>query len=582
MSISLRRRIVLRDILVSCAVFVIIGFFSISFFERSLTAANRADYMERLRTINHEYEMFGGQAAGGSADAVSGASTAEDDLSAILETLKNRYHGPIQKPYVIDSSGAVKLDYAEEPVARFGDLTKIAEKKNGDVLIADGAMRAFVAYYEPWDWYTFFVVPESQRLAPWFAFRRMIVIAYAIAVAGLIMVQLVGLNFDFAPLKRLMARLALFSGEKWNLSTGFKLEGASELKALCASFNDFIARLRELIVDVRTADRDLESTGERLAASVESVRTALVSIHGKLTELRKLAAEDQRAAIDEATVAVRAVSAETAALAKDIGALAQVADGASEKVSGMSETMAAADAAVGSIGGAISDLVVSARKGRDSLSEVDKEVARVAAMSDRLAEASRIVGDLAARTNLLAMNAAIEAAHAGGAGRGFAVVADEVRKLAESSGKESKRIDGELKAIRESVNLVVRLAAGAGAAFDDVQGVVGVAEGHARNAADAVGKQVDAALTVVDSLNLIRERTETLSRTASELGKRSEDSAVRVEALSSLGDRVAQAASEALGYSERIGVGADEAAAVAEENKEIAKLASAKLERFEL
>jgi methyl-accepting chemotaxis protein len=248
----------------------------------------------------------------------------------------------------------------------------------------------------------------------------------------------------------------------------------------------------------------------------------------------------------------------------------------------MSETMAAADAAVGAIGRAVSDLVVSARKGRESLTEVDKEVARVAGMSDRLAEASRVIGDLAARTNLLAMNAAIEAAHAGVAGQGFAVVADEVRKLAESSGKESKRINGELKAIRESVNTVVALSSGAGSAFDEVQGVVATAESNARNAADAVGKQAEAALTVIDSLSLIRERTESLSRTASDLGGRSEEAASIVEGLSALGRRVSESVSDALADSERIAAGADEASRVAEENKAITGQALEKLNRFEL
>ena len=593
MSMSLRRRIVLRDIVVSCAVFLVIGFLSIQFFEKSLTAANRSDYMERLRTIIHEYEMMDGRSSGHSMDAVSGASELPDDavsgattsstaLTTILETLQKRYNGAIRKPYIIDSGETVKLDYPEEPIARFGALKAIVEAKNGDALLADGATRVFVSYYEPWDWYTFFTIPEAERLATWYAFRNMILIAYAAAVIGLIVVQLIGLNFDFAPLKRLMARLALFSGEKWKLSTDFKLEGASELRSLCGAFNEFVSRLRELITDIRKTDTDLESTGERLISSVESVRTALVSIHGKLLELRKLAAEDQRDAIEEATAAVRNVSVETAALAVDIGALAKVAEGASEKVSGMSETMAAADAAVGSIGGAISDLVVSARKGRESLSEVDKEVSRVAAMSDRLAEASRIVGDLAARTNLLAMNAAIEAAHAGEAGRGFAVVAGEVRKLAESSGRESKRIEGELKAIRESVNSVVKLSAGAGASFDQVQGVVNKADTHAKNAAAAVEKQAESALAVIDSLSLIRERTESLSKVASDLGQRSEGSASRVKELAVLGDRVSVAVADALADSERIGSGADEAARVAEENTAIAQVAIGKLGKFEL
>jgi methyl-accepting chemotaxis protein len=237
---------------------------------------------------------------------------------------------------------------------------------------------------------------------------------------------------------------------------------------------------------------------------------------------------------------------------------------------------------VGSIGRAISDLVVSSRKGRETLTAVDREVARVAAMSDRLAEASRVIGDLASRTNLLAMNAAIEAAHAGASGRGFAVVAIEIRKLAESSGDESKRIDGELKAIRESVERVVAHSASAGKAFDEVQSVVERAEAETRKASDAVSLQVEAALAVIDSLGHISERTVSLSKAASDLGKRSEGSASHVGALAALGDRVAEAVKVALEDSARISEGADAASRVAEENKAISGAVRGKLERFRL
>lgn len=582
MSLSLRRRIVLRDILVSCIVFISIGFFSIRFFEQSLTAANRADYMERLRTIIHEYEVMNGSDAASSADAVSAASTSEDALSKILETLQKRYERARRKPYIIDSSGAVKLDYADDPIAKLGKLEKLIKAKDGDLLIESGKTRVFVSYYAKWDWYTFFTVPEAERLAPWYSFRAMIITAYFIAVAGFIAAQLIGLRFDFAPLSRMMTMLKQFSGERWNLSTDFRKEGAAELQALCRSFNDFIAKLRELITDVRMTDSRLGTTGDHLVSSVEAVGSALSSIHGELLELRKLAAEDQRNAIDEASAAVRAVAEETASLAREIGALAEVAEGASGKVGGMSETMAAADAAMGAISGAIAELVVSSHKGREALTDVDREVVRVAAMSDRLAEASRIIGDLASRTNLLAMNAAIEAAHAGAAGKGFAVVADEVRKLAESSGEESKRIDGELKAIRESVDRVVALSSGAGASFDEVQNVVAKADIHAKKAADAVGLQAEAALAVVDSLDLIRERTGSLSTTAADLGSRNKEAAQRVEALSLLGNKVSDSVASALAASERIRRGADEAAKVAEENKAIADSALEKLSRFEL
>lgn len=582
MPLSLKRRIVLRDIAVSCIVFAIIGGVSVHYFERTLTNANREDYMERLRTITHEYEVIDEKEASGtaSADAVTGASTSTTDLSLILETLQNRYQQAARKPYIIDSSGTPKLEYADSPVSQFGPLNELMKVKNGDLLLKGSGYRVFVSYYKPWDWYTFFAIPEADRLRPWVQFQRIILVAYLLAIVGLIAVQLFGMNRDFRPLKRLMAHLGRITGETWDLKTNFAQEGAVELRALGGAFNDFIARLRDLIGDIKKTDDDLENTGARLAASVDSVRTALVSIHDKLLDLRALASEEQRAAIEEASKRVQAVAAETATLASEIGSLATVAREASDKVGGMSETMAAADAAVGAIGGAISDLVVSAKRGRTTLTSVDEEVARVAAMSDRLGEASRVIGELAARTNLLSMNAAIEAAHAGASGLGFAVVAEEIRKLAESSGVESKRINGELKTIRESVNRVVSHSANAGKAFDDVQGVVNRAESSARAASDAVARQAEAALAVVDSLDLIRNRTVALSQTASELGQRSDVSAEHVRDLARLGDRVSSAVENALEDSARISAGADEAARVAEENKTISKEALSRLDQF--
>ena len=95
-------------------------------------------------------------------------------------------------------------------------------------------------------------------------------------------------------------------------------------------------------------------------------------------------------------------------------------------------------------------------------------VAQIAERSGALLETSQVIQNIAAQTNLLAMNAAIEAAHAGESGKGFAVVADEIRKLAEESNVQGKQI-GEV--IKESLQIIEQIAAAGGGAektFDKV------------------------------------------------------------------------------------------------------------------
>ena len=114
----------MRDIAVSLTALVLVGFLSINFFGKSLDDANRSDYQERLRTIIHEYGLMDGDGGQGDTDAVSGASTASVDVDRILLTLQNRYGKALHKPYIVDSTGSVKLEY---PDARDDTLSVGAE-----------------------------------------------------------------------------------------------------------------------------------------------------------------------------------------------------------------------------------------------------------------------------------------------------------------------------------------------------------------------------------------------------------------------------------------------------------------------
>jgi methyl-accepting chemotaxis protein len=169
--------------------------------------------------------------------------------------------------------------------------------------------------------------------------------------------------------------------------------------------------------------------------------------------------------------------------------------------------------------------------------ESGERISEIVRESQALMEANRIIATIAAQTNLLAMNAAIEAAHAGEAGRGFSVVADEIRSLAENSSTESKKISAELKQIVRTINLIVKDSEDSGEAFAEVSQRVSDTEKLVIEVNNAVREQKTGAGQVMDSLKIMNDLTAQVSDGSQEMGRGAQSMLLEIDSLqASAGD----------------------------------------------
>jgi methyl-accepting chemotaxis protein len=177
------------------------------------------------------------------------------------------------------------------------------------------------------------------------------------------------------------------------------------------------------------------------------------------------------------------------------------------------------------------ELSKSSDAGRKTLNSLTEELTRITEQSAFLEEANAALVNIAAQTNILAMNAAIEAAHAGEAGKGFAVVSGEVRKLAEESNRESNSISQQIKNMRDGIDRIRQVSTETvdtmGSMFTDVKDM----QASFNTVNSAVEAQASNGKQILEALNALRNTTEQVRNGSEKIQQESEVIHGTVESL---------------------------------------------------
>src|SRR5574344_501268 len=182
---------------------------------------------------------------------------------------------------------------------------------------------------------------------------------------------------------------------------------------------------------------------------------------------------------------------------------------------------------------AVKELEDATQTGKTNLSDVTNLVNEIESNSKGLAEMSKVIQQISSQTNLLAMNAAIEAAHAGEYGKGFAVVADEIRKLAENSGKEAKQIADVLKKIKTLIDSTFGKTVSAQKEFENVVQLSAKVRDQEAEVRSSVSEQNEGGAKLLEAIAHMKEQTSAVTDATQKLQT---ETATIKEAISKLGN----------------------------------------------